>query len=162
MADRFDCQNDAAADTGAAGCVVFLIDESTAMDTCVADGTKSKAGCIATALNSLLNQLTDEAELELTVVGYRGDDHDGVDVGCRWAGPLEGQTFVRSSRLTGAPLTVENRVRKIPGPGGISVAREETIQFPVWYVPTLAGAASPEAAYGHCHELLCSRLSAPL
>lgn len=167
MADRSDSKNDATADAGGAGCVVFLIDESTAMDTRVADGTKSKADCIATALNSLLNQLpllnqlTGGPDLEVALVGYRGDGRGGIDVGCRWGGPLEGRMFVQSSQLPDAPVTVENRVRKIPGLGGVGTEREETVAFPVWYAPVLGDAGSPAGAYEYCRGLLSARVSAP-
>ena len=161
MADGPDPRDqEAAADAPAAGCVVFLVDESTAMDVRVAEGTKSKAECVATALNSLLNQLTAGPELDVAVVGCRSDGSGRADVGCRWGGSLSGQTFIRSRRLADAPVTVENRVRKIPAPGGVGTASEQTVQFPVWYVPSLDQPASPAEAFEYCHELLSGRLSA--
>ena len=57
--------------------VVFLIDESEPLRECIAGGTKSKAESIATALNSLLNQLVAVADLEVAVAGYRGDPTAG-------------------------------------------------------------------------------------
>ena len=59
------------------GRVVFLIDESEPLRECIAGGTKSKAESIATALNSLLNQLVAVADLEVAVAGYRGDPGGG-------------------------------------------------------------------------------------
>jgi len=142
-----------------AGCVVFLIDESTAMDARVADGTKSKAQCIATAVNSLLNQLTTGPPLDMAIVGYRGDGHGGADVGCRWGGPLADGMFVSSGQLAGAPAAVENRVRKIPGPGGVGVAGQQTVEFPIWYVPALADPVPPTAGYEFCQGLLSAQRS---
>lgn len=161
MPERLDCQNHPPADAGNAGCAVFLIDESAAMEARVADGTKSKAHSIATALNSLLNQLTAGPNLDVAVVGYRGHATAGEDVGCRWGGPLAAETFVPTSQLADSPITVERRVRKLPGTGAFGTASEEIIQFPVWYAPTLGEEVSPNGAYEYCHGLLSSRLSTP-
>ena len=141
----------------AAGRVVFLIDESAAMDTRVAEGTKSKADCVATALNSLLAQLGAAAELEVAVVGYRGEGEGGVNVGCRWSGPLAGRNFVRCEELPAAPAAIEQRVRKAPVPGLAGAFREETVPFPVWYAPRLAAPAPREAAFAFCRQLLAAR-----
>jgi hypothetical protein len=139
---------------GASGCVVFLVDESTAMEARVASGTKSKAESVATALNSLLGQLTGGPVIDLAIVGYRTDAQGGQEIGSRWGGSLAGRRFVASAELADAPLEVQTRVRKVPGAGGVGVAREETVPFPVWYVPSLGGAASRSAAFDHCAELL--------
>src|SRR5271166_3502399 len=98
------------------GRVVFLIDESEPLGECIAGGTKSKAQSIATALNSLLNQLVAVPDLEVAVAGYRGDGNNGADVGCRWGGPLAGRRFVPIRALADAPLLVENRVRSLNVP----------------------------------------------
>jgi len=164
MSDTLDLHASTSSPTGHAGsdrAVVFLIDESGGMNARVAQGTKSKAQSIATALNSLLNQLTLLPEIDVAVVGYRRDARGQDDVGCRWGGPLAGSQFVSTARLAASPLTVENRVRKIPGPGGLGVAREETVRFPVWYVPTLGDKSSRTAALEYCRELFSSWLSAP-
>lgn len=150
----------AAGAAGASGCVIFLIDESAAMDARVAGGTKSKAASIATAVNSLLNQLTDGPAIDVALVGYRTRSQGGQDIGPRWGGPLAGREFVLTEELAGAPLSVETRVRKVPGAGGIGVAREETVQFPVWYVPSLGGTASRTAAFEHCRGMLSSWFAA--
>ena len=150
MSDQVAAQPAASADS--AGCVVFLIDESAALDARVADGTKSKAESIATALNSLLQQLTAGPRLDLAVVGYRRWADGQEDIGCRWGGPLAGRTFVAGAELAAAPLAVEQRVRKVPG--GVGVARQQTVPFPVWYVPTLGAAAPRAAAYQYCFDLL--------
>ncbi len=103
-------------ETRVGGRVVFLIDESEPLRECIAGGTKSKAESIATALNSLLNQLVSVADLEVAVAGYRGDPGGGADVGCRWGGPLAGRRFVPTTALADAPLAVENRVRRLGVP----------------------------------------------
>jgi len=138
----------------AALCAVFLVDESAAMDARVASGTKSKIDCIATALNSLLNQLTAGPSVQVSIVGYRSGSDGQPDIGARWAGPLAGSEFVTTGDLAAAPLTVEDRVRKVPGPDAVGVAREEKVSFPVWYAPTLGGSTSVKAAFEHCRGLL--------
>ncbi len=95
------------------GRVVFLIDETEALREHIAGGTKNKAESIATALNSLLNQLVSVPDLEVAVAGYRGEGN-GANVGCRWDGPLAGRRFVPTSALADAPLAVETRVRRVP------------------------------------------------
>jgi len=155
-----DAQSRGAAAAGGSGCVLFLVDESKAMDARVAGGTKSKAQSIATALNSLLNQLTAGPAVDVAVVGYRAAGPRDVDVGSRWGGALAGRALVATGELAGAPLTVETRVRKVPGSGGVGVAREESVQFPVWYVPRLGEPASRTAAFEHCRAMLSEWTSA--
>ncbi|MFH1919480.1 MAG: vWA domain-containing protein [Planctomycetota bacterium] len=145
---------------GASGCVVFLVDESAAMDARVAGGTKSKAQSIATALNSLLNQLTAGPPLDVALVGYGADAQGEADIGPRWGGALAGREFVSTSELAGAPLSVENRVRKVPGSAPLGSAREETVRFPVWYVPRLGGTGARAATFEHCRAMLSAWLSA--
>jgi len=165
MSDAGGPRRDAApsgATTDGGGCVVFLIAETPGMKVSVAEGTKSKAETIGTALNSLLRQLAELAgvpDLDVAIVGYRGDEHGGVDVGCRWGGALQGRMFVPCGELTEKVLRVEQRVRRIPAPGGIGVAHEQAVDFPVWYAPALGGPASPTAGYEYCQALLSSRLA---
>ena len=134
------------------GRVVFLIDESETLCECIAGGTKSKAESISTALNSLLNQLVAVADLEVAVAGYRGDPSGGADVGCRWGGPLAGRRFVPTAALAAAPLLVENRTRQLPVsmPG----KQEESVRFPIWYVPRLGGGIFPVLGYAYCRHLV--------
>jgi len=134
------------------GRVVFLIDESEPLREYIAGGTKSKAESIATALNSLLNQLATGADLEVAVAGYRGDGNNGADVGCRWGGPLAGRRFVPTSALADAPLVVENRVRRLSVP--VAGKQEETVRFPIWYVPQLAAGIMPVLGYAYCRHLV--------
>jgi hypothetical protein len=134
---------------------VFLIDESESLREYIAGGTKSKAESIATAINSLLNQLAGVPNLELAIAGYRNDGSNGADVGCRWAGPLAGRRFVSSWHLADNPVAVETRVRKLPVPNK-SGQVEESIRFPIWYVPQLGGGIFPVIGYGYCQHLVVS------
>jgi hypothetical protein len=140
--------------------VLFLIDESTALEARVAEGTKRKAECYATALNALLNQLGSGPAIDIAVVGYRRGEDGGEDVECRWGGVLDGRQFVGTAELAAAPAAVENRLRKIPGPGGYGMTQDEVIRFPLWYVPALGGAGSRRAALEFCGGLLAARRAA--
>lgn len=129
-------------DSGAAaraGTIVVLVDESSEMAGPIAGGTKSKRESVATAVNSMLNQITAGPRVRLAIVGYGGGDSGIAPAQIRWAGLLSGRVLVDSSELAAAPLTIEDRVRRIPGVGGIGVAKEETIRFPIWYVPAESG-----------------------
>jgi hypothetical protein len=162
MPETTDSPSREASAAGAAegsGCVIFLVDESIAMDARVAGGTKSKAQSIATALNSLLGQLTSGPAVDVAVVGYRAAAPGEPEVGPRWQGALAGRRFVSSADLADAPLAVENRVRKVPGSGGVGVAREESVPFPVWYVPKLGGTAPRAGAFDQCGKMISTWLS---
>ena len=143
----------------AAGCVVFLLDESRSQEARVAEGTRTKAESFATALNSLLAQLTGEPVIDVAIVGCRAGGEDDL-AGLRWAGPLTGRRFVPSDELADRPAAVENRVRKVPGPGGMGVTREETVRFPVWYVPSLGDAAPASSAAALVRALVDEWLAA--
>jgi hypothetical protein len=132
--------------------VVFLIDESTAMEARVAGGTKAKAECVATAVNSLLNQLGGGPSLDVALVGYRSRPGAQADIGSRWDGPLAGRQFVNAAQLAASPLAVETRLRKVPAADG--TIREEQVRFPVWYRPTLGPAVPRRDAYDGCRRLL--------
>jgi hypothetical protein len=153
-------QGPAAGNRGGAGCAVFLIDESMAMDARVAGGTKSKAESVATALNSLLNQLTTGPAIDVAIVGYRTTEQAGQEIGPRWGGALADRQFVSSTSLADAPLSVETRVRRVPGEGGVGVTREESVQFPVWYAVQLGGTASRATLFEHCREMLSAWIAA--
>jgi hypothetical protein len=122
-----------------AGTIVVLIDESTRMAAPIAGGTRSKAEGVATAVNSMLNQLTAGPDVRVAIVGYGGGADGVATAQIRWTGPLDGRGLVNSSELAAAPAAIEQRVRRIPGAGGVGIARQETIQFPVWYVPQKSG-----------------------
>ncbi|MGO9109375.1 MAG: hypothetical protein ACLP9L_09090 [Thermoguttaceae bacterium] len=134
------------------GRVVFLIDESEPLREYIAGGTKSKAESIATALNSLLNQLAAVDDLEVAVAGYRGDPDGGANVGCRWGGALAGRRFVPARALADAPLVVESRVRRLGMP--IPGAQEECVRFPIWYLPQLGASILPALGYSYCRHLV--------
>ncbi len=140
-----------------AGRLVLLIDESGAMGAPVAGGTKSKADSVATAVNSLLNQLGALPAVEVAVVGYRADESGSPDVGFRWQGPLAGRRFVATPQLAESPVEVQERVRRVPGTDGVGVLREESVRFPIWYVPRLGGSARLGAARSFCRQLLAER-----
>lgn len=134
------------------GCVVFLIDESSAMDSPVAEGSKSKAESVATALNSLLKKLAQGPDFDVALVGYKSDADGNVQVGSRWAGGLAGRDFVPTSELASSPLEVQQRMRKVPGPGGLMM--EEPVEFTLWYKPALGAKAPQIAAFRHCQQML--------
>jgi hypothetical protein len=99
-----------------------------------------------------LAQLLSVADLEVAVAGYRGDPNGGADVGCRWGGPLAGCRFVPTTNLADAPLVVENRVRRVGLP--VAGAQEESVRFPIWYVPQLGASILPVLGYAYCRHLV--------
>jgi len=137
--------------------VVFLVDESAAMNARIAGGTKSKAECVATAINALLNQLGAGPAIDVAVVGYRAAVDGRPEIGSRWAGPLSGKTFVSTSDLAAAPLAVETRTRKVPAANGM--IREEPVAFPIWYRPALGHGAVRSEAYRYAWERLSNWLA---
>ena len=134
------------------GCVIFLLDESSAMNTPVAGGTKSKAESVATAVNALLRRLADGAECDVALIGYRSDAEGKVDVGIRFGKDLADRDVVPAAELADAPLAVQQRTRKVPGPAG--TVQEEPVELSVWYEPTLGDRAPQIAAFEHCRQLL--------
>lgn len=143
-----------ATDAACAGTIVVLIDESTQMATPIAGGTKSKAESVATAVNSMLNQLATGPNVRLAIVGYGGTTDSVPAAQIRWAGPLSGRTLVNASELAASPARVEERVRRIPGAGGVGLAREEIIQFPIWYSPSNSGVGGIEQAADFVGQML--------
>ncbi len=131
-----------------AGTIVVLIDESSQMAAPIAGGTQSKADSAATAVNSMLNQLTTGPNVRLIVVGYGGSDGKEHGAQVRWMGPLAGRVEVNSSELAASPARVEQRIRRIPGPGGVGVSRVEPVRFPIWYVPGRSTGGGIEEAAG--------------
>jgi hypothetical protein len=139
------------------GCVILLIDESSAMESILpitpdsaTRSEKTKAESCATAINSFLNRLINGPNVDLALVGYRSDD-DRADVGSRWGGPLEGRDFVPTSDLANSTVRIEERIRKRPpGSGG----QDAAVQFPIWYEPSLNGQAPQVAAFNYCADLL--------
>ncbi len=141
------------------GCIFLLIDESSAMGTRMAKAPggplvsfggpdKSKAESVATVVNSLLSKLALGPNTQVTVVGYRTVGDGQLEVGPRWGGLLAGRDAVGSSELAAAPVTVERRTRRVPGPGGFP--EEQPVDFPIWYQPQLGDKAPQLAAFQYC------------
>lgn len=140
------------------GCIVLLVDESPALEARMAEGTRSKARSIATAVNSLLGRLAQGPPLDVALLGYRGRSDGAAVIGPRWSGPLEGRPFVSTTELAAAPLAVEQRVRRVPDPSRFGVARQETVPFPIWYSPVLGAAVAKPAAMEACRQALSAWL----
>jgi hypothetical protein len=142
------------------GCVVILIDESAAMDSSVQEEVefgqkaKSKAQSIATAVNSLFKQLAAGPDFDVALVGYRVASSGEPFAGSRWAGELGGRDFVSLKEIAAHPISVESRVRRIPDPSTFTGFREETVEFPVWCVPSTGGIAPQVHAFQHCGRIL--------
>ena len=153
------------------GCVVFLIDESAAMESPLQEAggpmssaatgqpPKSKAASLATALNALFKRLGDAPDFDVALIGYQTDSAEQAVVESRWGGALAGREFVSSKELAGNPVTVETRTRKLPNPAGFGPPVEEPVSFPVWYVPQSKGKAPQVAAFRRCHELMTNWLA---
>ena len=144
------------------GCVILLIDESTAMASPVQEEAeltpgqppRTKGESVATAVNSLIKQLGSGPDFELALVGYQSDPQGKSIAASRWGGPLAGSDFVRVSALADSPMRVEERQRKIPDPASISGFRSEAVPFPIWYAAQPAGIAPQVLAYQYCKDLL--------
>jgi hypothetical protein len=142
------------------GCVVLLVDESSGMGAVMRELTtegkpspRPNSERVATAINALLKQLAAGPSFDLALVGYQSDAQGQPNVGSRWGGALAGRDFVPTGELLAAPLRTETRVRKIPT-GSFGPPREESVDFPVWYAPTLGVKAPQIAAYTFCRDLL--------
>jgi hypothetical protein len=143
------------------GCVVLLLDESAGMGAVMGDvvaegkiSTKSNAERVATALNSLLKQLSAGPAFDLALVGYQADGAGQTNIGSRWRGALGGKDFVSTGELAAAPLRVETRTRRVPVPGSIGAVQAVSVDFPIWYEPTLGAKAPQVAAFDYCCDLL--------
>ena len=126
------------------------------MDARIADGVKSRAETVATALNALLAQLAGFVGLEVALVGYRATA-GRPEIAARWDGPLAGRQFVPCEELAAQPLAVEQRTRKVATPAGVS---EQTVPFPTWYRPVLGDAVDGRLAHRTAAELLCGAAAA--
>lgn len=145
------------------GCVVLLIDESSGMGAVMRElttegkpSTRPNVERVATAVNALLKSLPAGPNFDLALVGYQADQQGQINVGYRWGGALAGREFVPVGELPTAPLRMETRVRRIPTPGGFGPPQEETVEFPIWYTPTLGTKAPQIAAYSFCRDLIAS------
>ncbi len=150
------------------GCVVFLVDESVAMESAVQDEAvgmqvasepKSRSVSVATAINSLLKRLGGGPSFDVALVGYGTDDAGEAVVESRWGGDFAGRDFVSTQELAASPLDVVKRVRRTPNPAGIGPAIEEEVEFPIWFSPRAKGKAVQVQAYQRCADMLTDWLS---
>jgi hypothetical protein len=136
-----------------AGCVVLLIDESSAMSARAAGAEQPLAAQTATAVNALLNQMAAGPNVPIAVVGYHADANGTSNIGGRLGGSAAGRGFVPLQDLLAVPLRVETRIRKLPT-GPMLPPREEPVAFPIWYEPQ-SGASGPQiAAFEHVKSLI--------
>lgn len=143
------------------GLVILLVDESAGMKAVMGDlvaggerSTKPNSERVATAINAALKQWSAGPDFDVALVGYRVDSSENVDVGSRWGGAFAGRDFVSVREYSPLPTRVETRSRKIAAPSGFGTAREESIEFPIWYEPTLGVKAPQIAAYRYAQDLL--------
>ena len=127
-----------------AGCVVLLIDESSAMNARAAGAEQPLAAQTATAVNALLNQMATGPNVPIAVVGYHADANGTANIGGRLGGAAAGRGFVPLQELLAVPQRVETRIRKLPT-GPMLPPREEPVAFPIWYEPQ-SGASGPQIA----------------
>jgi hypothetical protein len=134
------------------GLLVILVDESSAMQAVVSQASKkSLLESVSTAVNSLMGRLAQGKEFDLALVGYHSEDNGAANVACRWRGSLGGRQWVATSSLAAAPVTVEQRNRKVVVDGQL---QEQSVSFPVWYQSQPAGKAPQVAAFGFCRQLI--------
>ena len=136
-------------------CFIFLIDQSGSMeDPFGGDPTGSKARAVADAINRLLQNLVlrcAKAEgvrdyFYVGVIGY------GVKVGPAFGGELSGMDLVPISTIGDQPLTIEERVQKVPdGAGGLI---EQDIKFPIWFEPVAKGPTPMKQALKKAESIL--------
>ena len=144
-------------------CLMFLIDESAAMRSQVAQAaeggalglpasTKSKLESVATAVNSVIAKLRTAVDLDVGLIGYQTALDGTTEVGTRWPECFARQSLVATTELSTVDPPQETRVRRIMrSDGGFD---EQSIAFPVWYAPR-QGEGSPQAsAVRLCRELL--------
>jgi len=142
-------------------CFIFLIDQSGSMeDPFGGDPTGSKARAVADAINRLLQNLVlrcAKAEgvrdyFHVGVIGY------GVKVGPAFGGELSGMDLVPISTIGDQPLTIEERIQKVPdGAGGLI---EQDIKFPIWFEPVAKGPTPMKQALKKAESILMGILTA--
>jgi hypothetical protein len=121
-------------------CFLFLIDQSGSMeDPFGGEMTGSKAQAVADAINRLLQNLVlrcAKAEgirdyFHVGVIGY------GIKVGPAFGGDLSSEELVPISQIGDHPLTIEERMQKVPdGAGGVI---DQEVKFPIWFEPVARG-----------------------
>jgi hypothetical protein len=105
---------------------------------------KARAELVATTINSMLSRLANApGSSSIALVGYRTRDDDTADVGLRWDASLGEETFVDTDKLADSPIRIEQRTRRASSSG----EQGESIDFPIWYEPELAGEAPQTAAF---------------
>lgn len=150
------------------GCVILLIDDSSAMKSELAEASpfganvaqKSKADSVASAVNATLRQLAEVSDFEVALVNYQSAAQGQSVVGSVWGGALAGRGFVSLSEIRDNPACIEQRLRKVPDPNSILGYREEAVEVPVWYTPNPQGNAPLVQALQHCRELLVKWMTA--
>lgn len=137
-------------------CFLFLVDQSRSMIQSFGgiEG-RSKARCVADALNRLLFELVSRCSqgveirdyYDIGVIGY-GD----VNVASALGGELAGRLLVPVSEIGKHPLRVETRTKKEhDGAGGVI---ETTVKMPVWYEPTARGKTPMCGALAMAYECI--------
>lgn len=135
-------------------CFVFLIDQSSSMNSQIGGGETAKKVVVADALNRLLQELVDRCAREggiydffhITVIGY------GRNVRPILGGQLSDRFSVSASELAHAPARIElRRKHRQDGNGGYYNYDEEV---PIWVDPVADGSTPMVAALERTHKLL--------
>lgn len=137
-------------------CFLFLIDQSGSMSDPWggAEGAGSKAAALATIINRLFTDIVVKCSKDEGVRHYFdvGVLRYGDRVGPGLGGQLAGKVFVPVSEIAEAPIRVEDRVQKVPdGAGGLV---EQSVKFPVWFVPESHGGTPMCRALGTARDVL--------
>src|SRR5262249_47313928 len=115
--------------------ILMVVDQSTSMTQRLND-RQSKSALLADVHNKTLYSLITNC---LKADGVRDYFHVGVvaysgaDARNGFEGDLGEEPLHVVSRLAEAPLRVETRTKKIPGPNGD--VSEQAVQFPIWVRP---------------------------
>lgn len=145
------------------GCVIFLVDESSAMDVPIQEdlpnlppgqSPRPRAANVSAAINSWIRRLGADRDPDVTIVGYKTSKEGEAVVGCRLDGAFGDHEFVPVNDLAATPLREEERVQRRPNPAGFGPPVEEPITIPIWYAPEPEGKAPQVAAFEFCAELL--------
>ena len=122
-------------------CFLLLVDQSGSMaEPFGGEAGKSKAECVAEAVNRLLQTLVARCakgenildRYYVGVIGYGGEVRLGFSIDA-----LAGGVLQPISRIGASPLRIENRIHPVDnGAGG---SRDQHIRFPVWFEPRALG-----------------------
>ena len=141
------------------GCFLFVVDQSASMEDSFGggDSSRKKADELATVLNKLIHNLCIRCAksdaiydyFHVGVIGYN-DDTAKPALG----GALSGRDLVPISELANNPLRIEDRVKKTDdGAGGVI---DQTVKFPIWFEPTMAGGTPMCAALKRASQIVQS------